>query len=182
MNKENARISKFLSLVLRHKPETIGLTLHEGGWALVDELMSKMNEKGIALDAELLQFIVHNNDKKRFAFNEDKTMIRASQGHSVEVDLDLPVSTPPDVLYHGTAAHLLDAVLAEGLKRQRRHHVHLSAEAATAVSVGGRHGRPVLLEIDTRSMQEAGHVFYISANGVWLVDEVPPAFIKVADR
>lgn len=182
MNKENARISKFLSLVLRHKPETIGLTLQEGGWAFVEELITRMNKKGMPLDFELLQFIVDNNDKKRFAFNEDKTMIRASQGHSVEVDLGLPVSVPPDVLYHGTAAHSLEAVLTEGLKRRQRHHVHLSTHTATAVSVGGRHGKPVLLEIDARAMQEAGHVFYVSANGVWLVNEVPAVFIKVIEK
>ncbi len=108
-------------------------------------------------------------------------MIRASQGHSVEVDLQLPQAIPPDVLYHGTAAHLLSAVLRDGLKKQKRHHVHLSAQPATAISVGGRHGKPVLLEIDAQAMQAAGHVFYLSANGVWLADEVPAIFMKVAN-
>lgn len=182
MNKESAKISKFLSLVLRHKPETIGLILHEGGWAFTEELIRKVNEKDIALDAELLQFIVDNNDKNRFAFNDDKTMIRANQGHSVEVDLNLPETIPPDTLYHGTAAHSLEAVLTEGLKKQQRHHVHLSTLAATAISVGSRHGKPVLLEINAQAMQQAGHVFYVSENGVWLADEVPAEFIKVADR
>jgi putative RNA 2'-phosphotransferase len=182
MNKESARISKFLSLILRHRPETIGLTLQEGGWASVEELLIKINQKEQILDLELLKFIVENNDKKRFAFNENGTMIRASQGHSVEVDLQLPVSTAPDVLYHGTAAHLLQAVLRDGLKKQQRHHVHLSAQLATAIAVGGRHGKPVLLEIDARAMQAAGYVFYISANGVWLADEVPAIFMKVGNQ
>lgn len=182
MHKENARISKFLSLVLRHKPETIGLTLQEGGWAVVEELITKINQKGMSLDRELLQFIVDNNDKKRFAFNNDGTMIRASQGHSIEVDLNLLVATPPQVLYHGTAAHTVEAVLKEGLKKRNRHHVHLSAQRDTATSVGARHGKPILLEIDTVAMQAAGHVFYLSANGVWLADEVPPAFIKKSNQ
>ncbi|MBO9561420.1 MAG: RNA 2'-phosphotransferase [Niastella sp.] len=182
MNKELARVSKFMSLVLRHKPEEIGLELHEGGWAYVDELISKINQHGVSLDLALLQVVVDTNDKKRFAFNDDKTMIRASQGHSVEVDLQLPVAAAPAVLYHGTAAHLVDAVLAEGLKRQRRHHVHLSAQPATAISVGGRHGKPVLLQIDAQGMQAAGYIFYLSANGVWLADEIPAAFISKVDR
>lgn len=178
MNKDLARTSKFLSLVLRHKPETIGLTLQEGGWALVDELISKINLHGTALDRALLQVIVDTNDKKRFAFNDDGTMIRANQGHSVEVDLQLPVAVAPDVLYHGTAAHSLVIVLEEGLKRRQRHHVHLTADPQTAVAVGGRHGKPVLLYIDARAMQAAGYVFYVSANGVWLADEVPAKYIK----
>jgi len=178
MNKELARTSKFLSLILRHKPEVIGLSLQEGGWANVDELIEKINMHGTALDRTLLQEIVDTNDKKRFAFNDDGTMIRASQGHSVEVDLQLPVAVAPDVLYHGTATHTVGTVLAEGLKRRRRHHVHLTADPKTAVAVGGRHGKPVLLQIDAKAMQEAGHVFYLSANGVWLADEVPATFIR----
>ncbi len=175
-------MSKFLSLILRHRPETIGLTLQEGGWASVAELISKINQKGDSLDLELLTFIVDTNDKKRFAFNEDKTMIRASQGHSVEVDLQLPIAIPPDVLYHGTAAHLLAVVLKDGLKRQKRHHVHLSVQPATAISVGGRHGKPVLLKIDAQAMHAGGYIFYLSANGVWLADEVPAIFIKAVDK
>ncbi|MDF2191052.1 RNA 2'-phosphotransferase [Paraflavitalea sp. CAU 1676] len=178
MNKELARTSKFLSLVLRHRPEAIGLTLQEGGWAFVDELISKINLHGTTLDRSLLQVIVDTNDKKRFAFNDDGTMIRANQGHSVEVDLQLPVAVAPDILYHGTAAHSLAIVLKEGLKRRQRHHVHLTADPQTAVAVGGRHGKPVLLHIDARAMQAAGYVFYVSANGVWLADEVPAAYIK----
>lgn len=180
MNKELARVSKFLSLVLRHRPEMIGLTLEEGGWASVDELIRKINEKGEALTVELLQTIVDTNDKKRFAFNDDKTMIRANQGHSVEVDLQLPVAIAPDVLYHGTAEPAVKSVLAAGLKKQQRHHVHLSADPTTAVAVGGRHGKPILLLIDAKAMQAAGYVFYVSANGVWLADEVPARFIKLA--
>lgn len=182
MNKESARMSKFLSLILRHRPEVIGLTLQEGGWASVADLISKVNQHGDSLDFELLTFIVDTNDKKRFAFNEDSTMIRANQGHSVEVDLQIPQAIPPDVLYHGTAVHLLAAVLKDGLKRQKRHHVHLSALPATAISVGGRHGKPVLLKIDAQAMHAAGHVFYLSANGVWLADEVPALFIEPVDK
>jgi putative RNA 2'-phosphotransferase len=180
MDKIYARTSKFLSLVLRHKPEEIGLTLHEGGWAFVEELITKINKKGGELTWEVLQFIVDNNDKKRFAFNEDRSMIRASQGHSVEVDLNLPVAIPPDVLFHGTSSDVVEVVLSEGLQRRSRHHVHLSVEPSTAVSVGGRHGKPVLLKVDAKGMQAAGFSFYISANGVWLTDEVPAAFLSLS--
>ncbi|WP_276479488.1 RNA 2'-phosphotransferase [Paraflavitalea pollutisoli] len=178
MHKELARVSKFLSLVLRHRPELLGLTLEEGGWVDVAELLRNMNEQGQTIDFALLQEIVDTNDKKRFAFNEDNSMIRASQGHSVDVDLQLPVAVAPDVLYHGTAVQTVKRVLAAGLKRQQRHHVHLSADPSTAVAVGGRHGKPVLLQIDAKAMQAAGHLFYLSANGVWLADEVPALFIS----
>lgn len=170
MNKALLHTSKFISLVLRHKPEEIGLQLDEHGWADVEELIEKMNRKGGRLDREKLNEIVETNEKKRFAFNDDKTKIRASQGHSIEVDVQLPVAIPPDVLYHGTAQKNLDSILMQGLVKGNRLHVHLSDNYKTATHVGQRHGKPVVLVINAKGMSEAGIPFYLSANGVWLVE------------
>ncbi len=178
MSKEVKHISKFMSLVLRHKPEEIGLKLNENGWAYVEELIEKINAKGIQVDKETIERVVATNDKKRFAFNEDKTMIRASQGHTIDVELDLPVTIPPDILYHGTATRFLESILTEGLQKQSRQHVNLSATMETAMSVGSRHGKPVILAINAKSMQDAGFKFYLSANGVWLTDVVPVQYIS----
>jgi putative RNA 2'-phosphotransferase len=177
MEKQIKHISKFLSLVLRHEPEHIGLTLDNEGWANVNELIEKINKKGLRLDLTLLQIVVDNNDKKRFAFNEDKTRIRASQGHTVEVDLNLQPQTPPEFLYHGAADKYMDAIRAHGLHKMERHHVHLTADIETARNVGQRRGRPVILVVKALVMHELGHKFYLSANGVWLADHVPPEFI-----
>lgn len=167
-----------MSLVLRHRPEEIGLTLNENGWANVQELITKLNTKGANVDEATLHHVVDTNEKKRFAFNEDKTMIRASQGHSIEVDLGLPAAIPPVILYHGTAEHALESIMKDGLLKRDRQHVHLSADKQTAKTVGGRHGKPVVLEIDAAKMTEAGFEFYLSANGVWLVEIVLPEYIK----
>lgn len=178
MEKQLKHISKFLSLVLRHEPAQIGLTLDEEGWADVTELIEKMNKKGTFLDFETLQVVVDSNDKKRFAFNHNKTRIRASQGHTIEVELNLPPQVPPAVLYHGTAITNLPVIKEKGLVKMERQHLHLSAEEGTAKNVGGRHGKPVVLVIQALAMHEQGYVFYLSANGVWLTDHVPAEFIE----
>ncbi len=177
MSDELVRTSKFLSLILRHQPEKIGLTLDANGWADVDELILRANEAGKRLNRNLLDRIVAENDKKRFAFSEDGTRIRASQGHSIDIDLALTPSTPPDVLYHGTASRFVESIRAEGLHSGNRQHVHLSLDVATATMVGSRHGKPVVLVIRAGEMVAAGHQFYLSANGVWLTELVPAAFI-----
>jgi putative RNA 2'-phosphotransferase len=176
-DKEIIKTSKFLSLVLRHEPERVGLKLDDAGWTGVDELLQAVNRHGPALTLEQLKHIVATSDKKRFAFSEDGLRIRASQGHSVEVDLQYPPQTPPEILYHGTATRFLDGIRQSGLKRMARHDVHLSAETNVTLQVGGRHGKPLLLTIRAGEMHRAGFVFRLSANGVWLVDHVPPQFI-----
>jgi putative RNA 2'-phosphotransferase len=178
-DKEITRKSKFLSLILRHEPERVGLTLDSAGWVSVEELLQAVNRHDVALGLEELKHIVATSDKKRFAFSEDGLCIRASQGHSVEVDLQYTPQTPPEILYHGTATRFLESIREKGLQRMQRHHVHLQPEMATALQVGARHGKPVLLSIRAGEMHRAGHVFYCSANGVWLVDHVPPQFINV---
>lgn len=176
--KEIIRTSKFLSLVLRHEPERIGLKLGEAGWVGVAELLHAVNANGVTLTLAQLQHIVATSDKKRFAFSEDGQRIRANQGHSVEVDLQYPPQTPPEILYHGTATRFLDGIRKDGLQKMGRHDVHLSAETKVTLQVGGRHGKPVLLTIRAGDMQRAGFVFRCSANGVWLVNHVPPQFIE----
>jgi putative RNA 2'-phosphotransferase len=171
-------ISKFMSLVLRHKPEEIGLALDENGWANVDELIDKLNKKGIKADLSVINQVVETNNKKRFAFNEDQTKIRASQGHSITVELNLEKKIPPAILYHGTAVKHLDSILNSGLQKQSRQHVHLSATAETAKAAGGRHGKPVILLINAQAMYEAGFIFYLSENNVWLTDAVPIEYIS----
>lgn len=177
MKDELKKRSKFLSLVLRHKPEEIGLVLDEQGWANVEELLKLLDKAGKPTTRELLDRVVAENDKKRFAFSGDGTRIRASQGHSVEIDLDLPPSTPPAMLYHGTATRFLDSILEKGLVPGSRRHVHLSVDIETATKVGARHGKPAILTVDAAAMHRAGHVFFVSANGVWLTDAVPREFI-----
>jgi putative RNA 2'-phosphotransferase len=177
MEKQLKHLSKFMSLVLRHKPETIGLTLDENGWAGVNELIEKLNKNGAEASIVLIQEVVATNDKKRFAFNEDQTRIRASQGHSIAVELHLKEMTPPEYLYHGTAERFLDSILATGLQKQGRQHVHLSTTTETAKAVGGRHGKPVILLVNAKEMHEKGYTFYLSENNVWLTEQVPVGFI-----
>lgn len=169
--------SKFLSLVLRHKPEAIGLALDEAGWASTDELIDACNRHGPRLDLPTLQLLVNTNEKKRFEFNADGSRIRASQGHSVEVDLGYTPQVPPAVLYHGTVEDFLDPIRSQGLVKGERHHVHLSADPAIARIVGTRRGKPVVLTVQASTMHTAGHPFYLSTNGVWLTDHVPASFI-----
>jgi len=171
------KISKFLSLVLRHKPERIGLALDQYGWVQVEDLIARAQKAGIDIDRQLLQIVVEQNNKKRFAFNEDGTKIRANQGHSLSVDLGLTAVDPPDVLYHGTATRFLDSIKKEGLLPQGRHHVHLSPDEKTAMAVGKRHGKPVVLIVKAKEMVEQGYQFYRSANGVWLTERVPAIYL-----
>jgi putative RNA 2'-phosphotransferase len=173
--------SKLLSYVLRHRPDSIGLVLDANGWAGVDELLAHLAAAGHAVDLALLERVVADNDKQRFAFSEDRTRIRASQGHSVKVDLALAEAEPPEVLYHGTASRFLKAILAEGLHASGRHHVHLSADVDTARRVGARHGFPAILRVDARRMRADGIAFYRSDNGVWLTETVLPRYLEVAD-
>jgi len=174
--------SKFLSLVLRHQPEVVGMTLSEEGWLDIDELIANANERGNKLSLELLHEVVATNDKKRFALSDDGLRIRASQGHSVSgVDLKLDEQTPPDTLYHGTVAAFLESIRADGLRKRSRNYVHLSAEETTATKVGARRGKPVILQVDAATMHQQGHRFFVSANGVWLVDAVPTAYLTFPD-
>ncbi|AMO20308.1 RNA 2'-phosphotransferase [Flavobacterium columnare] len=179
MNEKDIKnISKFLSLILRHSPETIHLKLDENGWADVEELITKSNKNRKALDFETLQYVVETNDKKRFTFNEDLTKIRANQGHSISVDLELQPQTPPDELYHGTVAKFIDTILKDGIQKMNRQHVHLSKDKETAIKVGNRRGTAIILKINTHQMAKDGYLFYCSENGVWLTDEVPPKYIQ----
>lgn len=169
--------SKLLSYVLRHRPDSIGLALDAQGWTGVDELLARLAAAGHKVDRALLERVVADNDKQRFAFSEDRSRIRASQGHSVAVDLALAPVEPPDVLYHGTASRFLKSILAIGLRAAGRHHVHLSADIGTAKRVGARHGFPAVLRVDARRMRADGIVFYRSDNGVWLTAAVPPRYL-----
>ncbi|MBL6447901.1 RNA 2'-phosphotransferase [Fulvivirga sp. 29W222] len=180
--KKQTELSKFLSLVLRHKPETIGLELDPEGWADVKELFEKMNAHRKPIDMEVLEVIVENNNKKRFRFNEDKTRIRASQGHSISIDLGYEKIEPPEVLYHGTASKNIDNILKTGLTKGSRHHVHLSLDIETAINVGQRHGKPVVLNIRARAMHNDGLHFYRSDNGVWLTESVPVQYILMENN
>lgn len=171
------KISKMLSLVLRHKPQTIGLELDAQGWAGTGELIEKMNQHGYALTPELLGQVVDTNDKHRFSFNGDRTRIRAAQGHSLDVDLQLAPAVPPDYLYHGTGKQSVDSILATGLQRRKRHHVHLSADLETAVLTGLRHGTPKVFVVRAADMIRDGYTFYRAENGVWLVGEVPTQYL-----
>lgn len=179
MSDQTTRISKFLSLVLRHEPARAGLTLDSAGWVEVDDLLQGCAKAGHSLTRDQLAAIVAQSDKQRFAFSEDGRRIRANQGHSVAIELEYKSVVPPDVLYHGTADRFLASIQTSGLRKAARHHVHLSSELKTAVEVGRRHGRPVVLAVAAGAMHRAGHAFYVSANGVWLTDSVPPEFLTV---
>ena len=177
--KENTRVSKFLSWALRHKPGEIGLVLDENGWADVKELIEKSKSANIELTFDILKHIVDTNSKRRFSFNEDQTKIRANQGHSIEIDLALTPKEPPEFLYHGTAERFSDSILKSGLVKKERHHVHLSSDIKTAISVGQRHGKPVVFVIDAKQMHKEGFEFYISENGVWLADNIPVKYLRL---
>ena len=178
MNNDIVKISRFLSLVLRHEPAKIGITLDSAGWVGIEELLEACNAHGKNITAAQLDFVVENNDKKQFAFNEDKTRIRANQGHSVEVELEYQPTVPPMVLYHGTASRFLPAINEQGLLKGNRHHVHLSENVKTARAVGERHGKAVILVVRSEQMQQDGYHFFLSANGVWLTDHVPAKYIQ----
>ncbi|MGW6916766.1 RNA 2'-phosphotransferase [Kitasatospora sp. NPDC054939] len=175
--KRTVRTSKLLSRVLRHDPGSIGIELDAAGWVRVDALLAALSARGTRLDRAGLDHVVATNNKRRFAYSEDGLSIRASQGHTVAVDLGLAAAEPPSVLFHGTTGRNLDAIYREGLRPMARQDVHLSADTDTAVRVGSRHGRPVVLAVDAAAMAAAGHVFRVSANGVWLTDAVPPQYL-----
>ncbi|MGI8698583.1 MAG: RNA 2'-phosphotransferase [Mycobacteriales bacterium] len=174
-------ISKYLAKHLRHDPERIGLSLDEGGWVEVDQLLRACSAHGFRLTRGELDEVVRRNDKRRYAYDVTGRRIRASQGHSLPVDLGLSPTAPPPVLFHGTAAAALPGILAAGLRPMRRISVHLSPDVATARRVGGRHGPPVVLAVDAAAMARLGHAFTVSENGVWLVDAVPPARLRPLD-
>lgn len=177
MDTSHKHASKFMSLVLRHEPEKIGLQLDAQGWADVDDLLQRMADHGVALDRQALQAVVETNDKQRFALSDDGLRIRASQGHSIQVDLGLEALQPPAWLYHGTVARFVGAIREQGLRPGERQHVHLSLDRQTAQQVGARRGAPVILSVDAGRMHADGHVFHRSANGVWLTTHVPPQYI-----
>ena len=180
MTQDIVRTSKFLSLVLRHRPESIGLALDANGWADIDALIQRAGAHGVTLTRELIAEIVATSDKQRFALDAAGDRIRANQGHSVDIDLGLAPIEPPAILFHGTAATTVPAIRIEGLKPGDRQHVHLSPDAATAIKVGQRHGRPVVLRVFAGKMWAKGSPFFRSANGVWLTPAVPPEFIEFA--
>lgn len=173
--------SRFMSLILRHKPQTIGISLDEHGWANVDELIEGIR-KTRPFDMETLEEIVRTDNKQRYAFNEDKTLIRANQGHSIPVDVELEKKNPPDILYHGTGEKSVASIEAKGLLPMNRLYVHLSKDEATAVKVGSRHGKPIVFTVDSGLMAADGFDFYLSANGVWLTKEVPVKYLHKLDH
>ncbi len=177
MDRRLVTISKFLAKHLRHAPDAMGLTLQPGGWVSVDELLAASGRTGFSISYDELIECVETNDKKRFSFDDTGDLIRANQGHSIEVDLQLEEKQPPDVLFHGTVERFLASIMAEGLKKGKRHHVHLSKDVETARKVGARRGKPVILQVDAARMQSQGYTFFISVNGVWLTDAVPAAFL-----
>lgn len=168
--------SKYLSMILRHKPEAIGITLDEHGWANVDDLIAGIN-KTHPLTMDVLEEIVRTDDKMRYSFNEDKTLIRANQGHSIPVDVELEEIAPPEYLYHGTGEKYVDSIDKQGLLPKSRLYVHLSNDINTALNIGERHGKPVVYRINCKAMVESGYKFYRSANRVWLTKSVPTEFL-----
>lgn len=172
--------SVFLSLVLRHKPEAAGISLDAHGWADLPELLRGVTAAGYPLDMESLAEIVRTDEKGRYSFNDDKTKIRANQGHSVHVDVELTETVPPESLWHGTGEKYVSSILEKGLLPQSRLYVHLSADTETAEKVGKRHGKPYIFRVRSGEMHRAGFVFYRSVNGVWLTKHVPPEYLEAA--
>lgn len=179
-SKKLTKLSKFLSYILRHHPEAIGLELDRHGWAHIPTLIKKAQDHGKTLSRELLRKVVHSGDKQRFIISGEKEHIRAGYGHSIPVDLSLESKKPPEILFHGTARQNVAGILKEGLHAGSRNFVHLSAEKEDAISVGARHGKPVVLQIKAFKMHKAGLPFYQSESepGIWLVQEVPAGFIS----
>lgn len=174
------KTSVFISLILRHKPEVIGISLDRHGWANVQKLIDGINKTGkYSVDMPMLEEIVRTDNKQRYSFNEDKTKIRANQGHSINVDVELKEAVPPEILYHGTGEKYVESINTEGLKPKSRLYVHLSKDIDTAINVGKRHGKPVVYKISAGEMHRQGYEFYLSENGVWLTKIVPVNFIKI---
>lgn len=180
--RQQTHISKFLSLVLRHKPETIGIQLDQNGWVDINELIEKSSKYGILFDRETLNRIVATNSKKRFAFNDKFDKIRASQGHSVEIELGYKNQKPPEILFHGTSEKSVQSIMEKGLEKRNRQHVHLSRDTETAIKVGQRHGKPIVFSILAEKMYEENFEFFISENGVWLTDYVPTKYLKIKNN
>jgi putative RNA 2'-phosphotransferase len=178
MHKNLVKLSKFVSLVLRHQPEVIGLELDENGWAEVDRFIELAKQHGTDLSKSVLEEIVETNSKKRFSFNSEKSKIRANQGHSIDIDLGLTPKQPPKLLFHGTALRFIESIRQQGLIAGNRQHVHMSSDETTAINVGQRHGKPVVLKIDTSAMHQDGFVFFCSENSVWLTEFVPPQYLE----
>ncbi|GBO51830.1 2'-phosphotransferase [Pseudanabaena sp. lw0831] len=178
MNKNLVKLSKFVSLVLRHQPEVIGLKLDENGWAEVDRFIELAKQNGTDISKSVLEEIVETNNKKRFSFNSEKSKIRANQGHSIDIELGLTSKHPPELLFHGTATRFIESIRQQGLVAGNRQHVHMSSDETTAINVGQRHGKPVVLKIDTSAMLQDGFVFFCSENLVWLTEFVPPQYLK----
>jgi putative RNA 2'-phosphotransferase len=172
-------ISKFLSMVLRHNPQKIGIALDTNGWTDVHTLISKLNRKFPGFNLQTLEKVVAENNKQRFAFSPGRERIRASQGHSVQVELDYPPVEPPEFLYHGTVEKYLETIAKDGLQKMSRHHVHLSRDLETAIQVGNRRGKAIILQVKARDMYAAGHQFYCTPNGVWLTNFVPSEFLVI---
>jgi putative RNA 2'-phosphotransferase len=181
-DKQLIHISKFLSLVLRHQPETIGVQLDHNGWTDVNELIERANNYGVQLDRQTLNHIVETNSKKRFAFNDTLDKIRASQGHSVEIELGYKNQKPPEILYHGTGEKSVQSILDTGLEKRSRQHVHLSSDIETAIKVGQRHGKPFVFKVFAEQMYNDHFQFFISDNGVWLTDHVPTKYLERNDE
>jgi putative RNA 2'-phosphotransferase len=177
MSRKATQKSRLLSLILRHKPETVGVTLDSEGWVEIDVLLAALAARGNGMSRSSLESVVASNDKKRFAISDDGTRIRAVQGHSVQVDLGLRKAIPPKTLYHGTVDRFMDAIQEDGLKPMTRHHVHLSADRHTAFKVGSRRGKAVILEVDAARMADDGQEFFLSENGVWLTELVEPGYL-----
>ena len=180
MSIDRTQLSKFLSLILRHKPDAIGLELDSQGWANIEQLIDKAHAAGTKFDRTELLHVVETSDKKRFSVSADGLRIRAAQGHSVSAELGLSPKEPPAVLFHGTATRFVEAILQQGLKPQARQQVHLSLDKETARRVGARHGRPHIFEVDALAMHARGFQFYLADNGVWLTDRVPPEFLMTS--
>lgn len=179
--KTQTKISKRLSLILRHNPQSVGVTLDAAGWVNAQDLLEALNQKGTRITRETLNLIVEENPKKRFEFDGTQTRIRARQGHSVQIDLGYTATTPPDILYHGTPERFINSILREGLKKQQRHHVHLSTNIPLMLEVARRRGRASLLEINAKQMHEDGYEFFVTENDVWLSDHIPPQYLHQVD-
>ena len=172
----DVKLGRFLSLVLRHEPGAAGVTLDKNGWADVKELLSGVRRTGRQIDMDTLERVVRENNKQRYSFNENHTKIRANQGHSIQVDVELKEAKPPQYLFHGTASRFLPAIQREGIRKMDRQYVHLSSDFQTALSVGRRHGAPVVITVDAAAMARDGVTFYLSANGVWQCEYVSPKY------
>jgi putative RNA 2'-phosphotransferase len=180
-NEQVVNMSKYLSNILRHKPHILGLKLDKNGWANVVLLIGRMNLAGKEISRELLDFVVENNDKKRFSYDETGTKIRAVQGHTLKIDLAYVAKMPPDILFHGTTQTFIPSILKTGLEKRKRNHVHLSADFQTAIKVGKRRGTPVILRVFAQKLHQKGGIFYEADNGVWLIDAVPTSFLEIAE-